>query len=316
MVLKGVHAPILTEPRHPLGWLKALAAVAVMVLAACGSSSTTAGGTSSTAGSATTAASGTSSSAATGGGATTGCPTNFTPIKAGTLSVVTSLPGPGFWNGSDDDPTKITGGYEYDIVKAIQAKLCLDKLDVRNVPFDGLVAGTVTGYDVAFSQVTITPDRAKVVQFTEPYFEADQGILVAKGKTVATADDARKLRWGAQAGTTGLTFLTDTLKPGTDPQIFQQLPDGFTALQAGQVDAFIMDVPIVLSQAAASGGIQEVVGQFKTGEQYGAILPQDSTNKPAFDSAITALRADGTLTKLAAQNLGGDPTKVPVIAIP
>ncbi|MEZ5409027.1 MAG: ABC transporter substrate-binding protein [Acidimicrobiales bacterium] len=301
--------------------LLALLGLLGLVAAACGSDSTatessTGASTETDSSSATTEASG--SEATTGGGAAAGdeCPTDFTPIKAGTLTVVTSLPGPGFWDGSDDDPTKITGGYEYDIVQAVKDKLCLDSVEVRNVPFDGLVAGTVTGFDVAFSQVTITDERAQVVTFTEPYFEADQGVLVAKGTTLATLEDAKKLRWGAQAGTTGLDFLTNTLEPDTDPQIFQQLPDGFTALQAGQVDAFIMDVPIVLSQAAESGGVQEVVAQFKTGEEYGAILPKDSTNKDAIDAAITALKDDGTLGKLAAENLGADPSKVPVIDVP
>lgn len=289
--------------------LLALLSLLGLVAAACGSDSSSTDTT-------TGATTGSGSGGTTGGGAGEDCPTNFTPIKAGTLTVVTSLPGPGFWDGSDDDPTKITGGYEYDIVQAIKDKLCLDSVEVRNVPFDGLVAGTVTGFDVAFSQVTITEERAKVVQFTEPYFEADQGVLVAKGTKLATLEDAKKLRWGAQAGTTGLDFLTTTLKPEADPQIFQQLPDGFTALQAGQVDAFIMDVPIVLSQAAKSAGAQEVVAQFKTGEQYGAILPKDSKNKAAIDAAITALKDDGSLGKLAAENLGADPSKVPVIDVP
>lgn len=295
--------------------LLALLSLLGLVAAACGSDSAS---TESTGASTETDSSTATSEGGAGSGAAAGedCPTDFTPIKAGTLTVVTSLPGPGFWDGSDDDPTKITGGYEYDIVQAIKDKLCLDSVEVRNVPFDGLVAGTVTGFDVAFSQVTITAERAEVVQFTESYFEADQGVLVAKGTKLATLEDAKKLRWGAQAGTTGLDFLTNTLKPEADPQIFQQLPDGFTALQAGQVDAFIMDVPIVLSQAAESAGAQEVVAQFKTGEQYGAILPKDSTNKAAIDAAITALKDDGTLGKLAAESLGADPSKVPVIDVP
>ncbi len=301
--------------------LLALMGLLGLVAAACGSDSattdtSTGASTKTDSSTATSEASGSSGATTGSGAASSDCPTDFTPIKAGTLSVVTSLPGPGFWDGSDSDPTKITGGYEYDIVQAIKEKLCLDSVDVRNVPFDGLVAGTVTGFDVAFSQVTITEDRAKVVEFTEPYFEADQGVLVAKGTKLSTLDEAKKLRWGAQAGTTGLDFLNDTLKPDTDPQIFQALPDGFTALQAGQVDAFIMDVPIVLSQAAKSGGVQEVVAQFKTGEQYGAILPKDSKNKAAIDAAITALKDDGSLGKLAADNLGADPSKVPVIEVP
>ena len=88
---------------------------------------------------------------------------NFKPVVADTLSVVTSLPGPGFWEGSDTDPTKLTSGYEYDIAKCMEEAFGLSKMTVRNVSFDAIVAGTVTNYDLALSQVSITPERAKVV---------------------------------------------------------------------------------------------------------------------------------------------------------
>lgn len=283
----------------------------VAVLSACGSSAST-----STASSSTTAAAGGGSSTTAGASSSSNCPTDFKPIKADTLSVVTSLPGPGFFDGSEADPAQLNGGYEYDIVQQLKAKLCLKKVEIRNVPFDGIPAGTITGYDVAFSQVTITPDRAKVVQFTDPYFEADQGVLMLKGKSISTADEARKLRWGAQTGTTGLDYLTTTLKTSTQPQVFQQLADAFTALQAGGVDAVLIDTPIALSQSAQVKGAEVVVAQFKTGEQYGAILPKGSSNTAAVNRVIDQLKADGTLSQLAARNLGADPAKIPVIAVP
>src|SRR4029450_1489281 len=79
---------------------------------------------------------------------------DFTPVTDDTLTVVTSLPAPGFWNG--DDPSSITGGYEYEIAKALQEKLNLSDLKIVNVSFDQLVAGQVGDFDVALSHVTIT----------------------------------------------------------------------------------------------------------------------------------------------------------------
>jgi polar amino acid transport system substrate-binding protein len=131
----------------------------------------------------------------------------FTPVKPDTLTIVTSLPAPGFWQGTD--PAKITGGYEYEILKALQQRLGLANLEIRNVSIDQLVAGQAGDFDVAFSQVTITPEREKVVDFTVPYFESDQGVLVETGTKVATVDDARALQWGVQSGTTGATYLAD-----------------------------------------------------------------------------------------------------------
>jgi len=245
--------------------------------------------------------------------ATTAASSAFTPIKAGTLSIVTSLPGPGFFDGSDTDVTKLNAGYEYDIAQAIGAKLGL-KVEIRNENFDAIVAGQAGKFDLALSQVTITADRAKVVDFTTPYFDSDQGIIAKAGTKVATLADAQGLLWGVQTGTTGADFVKDTIKPKKDPQVYQQLSDGFTALAAGQVDAFMMDVPIVLSEAAKSGGKLAVVGQFKTGEQYGGILPKGSANTAAINAILKGLKDDGSLSKFAAKDLGGDPTTVPVIS--
>ena len=244
--------------------------------------------------------------APSGGGAE-----GFTPVTEDTLTVVTSLPGPGFWNG--DDPSAITGGYEYEIALALQKGLDLSKLEIVNVSFDQLVAGQVGDYDVALSQVTITDERKQVVDFTEPYFESDQGVLVKAGTEVETVEDAKALQWGVQSGTTGADYVTDTLKPDKEPQVFQDLSAGFAALEAGQVDAFMMDTAIVLAQAAESNGAQEVAAQFKTGEEYGGILPKGSENADAINAIITQLKDDGSLSKFAEQWLGGDPSAIPVL---
>jgi polar amino acid transport system substrate-binding protein len=236
---------------------------------------------------------------------------DFTPVTDDTLTVVTSLPAPGFWNG--DDPDSITGGYEYEIAKALQERLNLSDLKIVNVSFDQLVAGQVGDFDVALSQVTITDERKQVVDFTEPYFESDQGVLVMEGTQVETIDDAKALQWGVQSGTTGADYLTAEVQPDQEPQVFQNLADGFAALEAGQLDAFMMDTAIVLAQASESDGNQEVAAQFKTGEEYGGILPLDSPNADAINAILTELKDDGSLAEFATDWLGGDPSAIPVL---
>lgn len=243
--------------------------------------------------------------------------TTIDTVTDGTLTVATSLPAPGFWNG--DDPGSITGGFEDGLAKDIAEAAGLDDTKIVNVSFDALVAGQSTGYDLALSQVTITPDRAKVVTFSTPYFASDQGILVKAGTQVDNLADAQKLKWGAQGATTGLDFLNDQVKPDQEPNVYQDTPSMFTALQASQVEAVLLDTSIVLGQAAESDGALEVVGQFKSGEAYGAILPKGSANKCPVDNIIKALKADGTLEALNTQWLvpifKGDPTKVPFIKL-
>jgi polar amino acid transport system substrate-binding protein len=184
---------------------------------------------------------------------------------------------------------------------------------VVNVSFDQLVAGQVGDFDVALSQVTITDERKQVVDFTEPYFESDQGVLVQKGTEVGTVEEAKALQWGVQSGTTGADYVNDVLKPDHEAQVFQDLSAGFAALEAGQVDAFMMDTAIVLAQAAQSNGSQEVAAQFKTGEEYGGILPKGSDNADAINGILTDLKDDGSLAKFAEQWLGGDPSAIPVL---
>ena len=235
------------------------------------------------------------------------------PAVAGQLSIQTNLPAPGWFNG--DTPSSIKSGFEYCLAANIAYRAGLDKLRVQNVAFDALVAGkTSKNYDMAFSQVTITPERAKVVDFSVPYFSSDQGVLVKKGAKV-TAASIKGLRLGVQQATTAQDYLKNSVKPTKPVKVFPDTPSLFTALRAGQIDAAILDTAIVLAQANASGGQFEVVGQYKTGEQYGAIYPKGSANKASIDKIIKAMGQDGSLKKLSQAYLskafGGDPTSVP-----
>src|SRR3954452_18996588 len=89
----------------------------------------------------------------------------------------------------------------------MQPAFGLANMKVRNVSFDAIVAGSVTKYDIALSQVSITPDRAKVVSFSEPYFESQQGVLMRSDQSISTLAEAKTTKWGAQTATTAITLL-------------------------------------------------------------------------------------------------------------
>jgi polar amino acid transport system substrate-binding protein len=221
-------------------------------------------------------------------------------ITPGTLTVGTELPAPPFWIGKDYD--SLTGGFEVDLSKEIGRRLDLNQVRYVEMPFSGLVAGQQCPCDIDFSQVTITPERSKVVQFTEPYFDANQGVLARKGITVASVADAKKVRWGIQLNTTATGFLADKIQPDSEPRVYDRTVDAFAALNAGQIDAVMLDVPIVLGAVEAKQVKDaEVVGQFKTGEVYGAVVNRDSKNLEAFNTAIKSMVEDGTRDKLFQQ---------------
>src|SRR5919108_473760 len=121
----------------------------------------------------------------------------------------------------------VTGGFEVDLAKEIAKRLGLSGPKFVEMPFTGLVAGQKCKCDIDFSQVTITPDRAKVVQFTDPYFDANQGILVRKGTKVTSLAEAKALKWGAQLNTTGAAYIIDTIKPTTEARLFNTTVDAF-----------------------------------------------------------------------------------------
>lgn len=255
----------------------------------------------------------TSSSTTTTTTTASGSKANFMPRTAGELTVGTELPAPPFWIGNDYK--SLTGGFEYDMAQDIAKKLGLRKATIVEMPFAGVVAGQECPCDVDISQVTIGPDRAKVVDFTKPYFDADQGVLEKKGgKSVKTLAEAKALRWGAQVNTTGLDFVDKTIMPTKKSQVYNTTVDAFNALDAGQIDAVLLDTPIVLGQAKTTPTF-EVVAQFKTNEQYGGIVKKGSSNLAAIDSAITALKDDGTLTALLKKYFGADPASLPVIPV-
>lgn len=235
----------------------------------------------------------------------------LTPAKPGQLTVEVNLPSPGWWNG--DTPDTIKDGYEYCMAANIAHRAGLDKVEVVNVAWDALVAGQTRDFDLALSEISITDERKKVVDFSVPYFSSDIGVLTTKGTKVDEVS-IKGMRIGVQQATTGAAFVDEKLKPKTPASVYPDTPSMFTALQAGQIDVAMTDTSIVLAQAGASNGVFEVVGQYQTGETYGALYPKGGGNNATIDKIIQALIDDGTLKMLSAKYLtpawGADPLAV------
>jgi polar amino acid transport system substrate-binding protein len=242
-------------------------------------------------------------------------------VDADTLTVGTNLPAPGFWDAEAPDDVK--GGFEYELAVEAAKRLGLSKgVKVVNVSFDSLVAGQAKGFDLALSQVTITPERAKVVDFSVPYFDGDQGVMVAESNPISITTDAqaKEVQWGIQTGTTADAVL-QKLQPTKEPRQYPETSQMFAALQAGQIDAAMIDTTILLAQSSEDGGQTfEVIGQFKTGEKYGAILPKGSKLTKKFDTVLQAMVDDGTVAQIAGEQLvptfPKNPLDVPVIPLP
>jgi polar amino acid transport system substrate-binding protein len=234
-----------------------------------------------------------------------------TTVVPGQVTVEVALPAPGWYNG--DTPETIKDGYEYCMAAIMGYRAGVDKVVVKNVTWDSLIAGQTHDFDFALSEASITEPRKKVVDFSIPYFSSDIGVLVKKG-TQIDASSIKGMRIGVHQGTTGADFATNVLKP-KEVKAYPEVPGMFTALAAGQIDVALTDTAYVLGEAAQSNGTMEVPGQYSTGESYGAVYPKGGANNAGWDKIIQSMIDDGTLNQLAGKYLsavwGADPTKIP-----
>jgi len=233
------------------------------------------------------------------------------PAKAGQLTVEVSLPAPIWWNG--DTPEAIKDGMEYCMAAEMAWRAGYDKLEVVNVGWDALIAGQTADFDLAMSQISITDERKKIHDFSVPYFSSDIGVLVRKDAPV-DEKTIKSAKIGVQQATTGAAFVQDKLGIA-DVQVYPDQGDMFAALRAGQVDVAVTDTSIVLAEVVANPDKVDVVGQYKTGESYGAIYPKGNANNATIDKIMQSMIDDGTIAKLGAKYLaaawGRDPAAVP-----
>lgn len=247
--------------------------------------------------------------------ATQGAPT----LHAGKLVVGFDVPAPAFWNGQLSGTTlKHPSGFEYGLALDVAKQLGISASNVTflRAPFATILLAGKKPYDFAMEETTITAQRAKVIGFSSPYFDANQGVLLAKGVTKPTSiNDLKSLQTCAQAATTGLDWIQHKLRPSKAPRVYSASSSAaFDAVQSGACQALILDVPIIEAQNAkqpdAYGG---VVGEIDTNEGYGAVFAKDSPLIPAVSKAIKTLESNGTIAKLTKQWFGYDPSKIPVL---
>jgi polar amino acid transport system substrate-binding protein len=217
-------------------------------------------------------------------------------IESGRLTVCTDAPYPPFEYEENGEYT----GFDMELLRAIGGKLGLE-LAVTVQPFDGIWLAPASGKcDIVASAMTITPERQANALFSEPYFDADQSLLVR-------AEDADRLTGlealegaaiGVQSGTTGATYARENLPEGGSVREFDEPAALFPALASGQIDAILQDFPVNLDRANKDDAFA-VTAEIDTGESYGfAVAKDDTALKQAVDTQLAALRADGTYDEI------------------
>lgn len=231
----------------------------------------------------------------TGGDSTTatGDETAALPlIEDGTLIVGSDIPYPPFEQGDAPDYE----GFDIDLINAVGEKMGLD-VQIEDAPFDLLLQGGGGQFDLAIAATTITPARENRVDFSNPYYQSSQGLLVQTGGDIASVDDLAGEIVAAQDGTTGETYAQENTE-ASEVRPFPEIDDAYNALSTGQVAAVLNDLPSVQAAAEEKEGL-EVVETFDTDEEYGIILPEGSDELlSAVNEALQEVKDDGTLDEI------------------
>jgi polar amino acid transport system substrate-binding protein len=182
-----------------------------------------------------------------------------------------------------------------DLMRAIATNIGDLGLEVTVQPFDGIwLAPKAKTCDIVASAMTITEERAANALFTDPYFDADQSLLVRTedAATITSLEALAGKKLAVQTGTTGETYANDNAKDVTI-QSFDEPAAMFLALEGGQVDAILQDLP-VNAERALKGEDTKLTATFPTGEQYGFAVAQDNTAlADAVNGALAAVKEAG-----------------------
>jgi polar amino acid transport system substrate-binding protein len=213
-------------------------------------------------------------------------------VEAGKLTVGsdTSFPPMESMNGT------VAEGFDVDLMAAIAQKMGLEMVFKTEI-FDTLIPTLKAGgkFDIIASAMTITDERKKEIDFSDPYIDSNQSIAVMKSTGIEQRSDLAGKKIGVQSGTTGEAWATENLKDSTIVP-FDTATKAFSALQAGNVAAVVNDLPVsadIVKKDPAKG--MEIIEEIPTGEQYGFGISKSNPGLlAAVNKALAELKSDGT----------------------
>jgi polar amino acid transport system substrate-binding protein len=230
-------------------------------------------------------------------------PSKMQTHDAGELTIATDKPAyPPYF---EEDEPENGEGFESAVGYAIGKQLGYPKAKVKWTvePFDSSYAPGPKGFDFDLNEVSITPTREKAVDFSAPYYSANQAVVALEDSEAAKAKslaDLKDTKIGVQINTTSLSTVDEEIDPSSKPEVFNSSGDVVTALKNGQVEAVVVDLPTALYLTAAQVENAAIVGQFgkAEGEEWGAVLAKGSPVTACVSGAIEALEKSGELEKI------------------
>ena len=255
---------------------------------------------------------GAASSAASADAALGACsPENLTTVESGKLTIGTDSPAyPPYFE--DEDPTN-GKGFESAVAYAVAKGLGIKPADVIwvVVPFNSSYAPGEKAFDFDINQISITPERAGVVDFSDGYYTVNQAVVALDKSPIANATsvgDLKNAKLGAQVGTTSLEFITQVIQPTSEVQVFNDTNDAKNAMQNGQIDGIVVDLPTAYYITAVEIPNGKIVGQFAAqegGEQFGMLFQKGNPLVSCVNGVLEQLKSSGELQKIQDTWLAG-----------
>lgn len=203
-----------------------------------------------------------------------------------------------------DPQTGEPAGWDYDAIRAMCELLNCTPVFVE-AAWEGMIQAVADGqFDMAADGITITEDRAQIVDFSDGYISIDQRLLARLDEdrfdSVQAFIDNSDLIVGTQTGTTNFETASQLL-PADRIRAFEQFPFAVQALIVGDVDAVIIDETAGQGYLGVNADQLKLVGESMSSDQLGFIFPKGSDLVGPFNAALAELKANGTMQKLAEQ---------------
>ena len=239
-------------------------------------------------------------------------------VNPGQLTIATDNPAFPPWfqdaKGNPWDPTKApTGlGYEAGVAYGVAEQLGFTKDEVKwvVVPFNNIFKPGPKDYDFDINQVSYTPKRAEVVDFSDSYYDVEQAVVTLKSSKYANATtlaDLKDAKFGAQVGTTSLDAINEVVQPNDKPNVYDTNNDAISALKNGQIDALVVDYPSTGYITGVQVPSAKVVGRLPAqgGEHFGLVFAKGNPLLSCANQAIATLQTNGTIEQLAQKWIAG-----------
>jgi ABC-type amino acid transport substrate-binding protein len=219
------------------------------------------------------------------------------------LSVGSDIPYPPFEQGKSGNYT----GFDVELMEAIGEKIGREA-QFEDTSFDTIFLDLAKGnFEAVASAATITDEREKTVDFTNPYYLSEQAILIEEGGSIDSVEALNGAKVGVQQGTTGQEFVEEKGEAG-ELRKYPQGPDAVNALKTGAVEAVVMDIPVA-ENAEEAGGV-EISAAIPTEEEYGFAVAQGETELlEQLNEGLKETIDDGTYAKLYEKWFKHEPPK-------